>query len=429
MLPPSLCIDLGSAYTKIGFRETPCSQARLLSLEELNLDEQHVCVPSVAAWRERDDRWVFGIDAADLVEGNGILVFRNWKADLFPDGERAVNPWDLLGEDPHEGLRDGPGSYARARNVASRYLTWLRQDLVPRMLPGVDLSKVVLRLCIPEFAMFSPHAAEMDRMLEAAGWHNPASFCSSEPMSNLTGALTQGHNAVLEPQPGKVFADIPKMFARSHLLEMVAACQEGDEGDVSEYATLIIDVGAYTTDFGLISIDLAGHGFFPISETHSVPLGVHELDRRVVDVLPEPLGSAVSRFSGREWERFHRVVYTEDREWGLPTGGVVNGSEEERTRIANVVVQFAAEIAAGLNDFLEQYRPPAVQEVILTGGGNNIPELARRLRTALARWGVATFYLPKAGLSLNGARQVEIVPSVVRGASAVGGASVLFDLA
>ncbi len=429
MLPPSLCIDLGSAYTKIGFRETPFSQARLLQLEELNLDDQHVCVPSVAAWRERDDRWVFGIDAADLVEGNGIRVYRNWKADLFPDGERSVNPWDLLGEDPHEGLRDGPGSYARARNVACRYLAWLRQDLVPRMIPGVDLSKAVLRLCIPEFAMFSPHAAEMDRMLEAAGWHNPASFCSSEPMSNLTGALTQGHNAILEPKPGKFFADIPKMFARSHLLEMVAACQEGDEGDVSEYATLIIDVGAYTTDFGLISIDLTGHGFFPISENHSVPLGVHELDRRVVEVLPEPLGAAVSRFSGREWERFHRVVYTDDREWGLPGGGVVNGSQEERARIANVIAQFAAQIATGLNDFLEQYRPPAIQEVILTGGGNNIPELAQRLRKALASWGVATFYLPKAGLPLNGSRQVEIVPSVVRGASAVGGASVLFDLA
>jgi hypothetical protein len=429
MLPSSLCIDLGSAYTKIGFRETPFSRSRLLSLEELSLDEQHVCVPSVAAWRERDDRWVFGMEAAGLVEGNGIRVYRNWKADLFPSGTDVTNPWDLLGEDPHEGLRDGPGSYARARNVASRYLNWLRHELVPRMIPGVDLGAVVLRVCIPEFAMFSPHAAEMDRMLESVGWHHPASFCCSEPMSNLTGALTQGHNAVLEPRPGQIVADVPKMFDRSHLLEMLETYQEGDEGDVSEYATLIVDVGAYTTDLGLISIDLAGYGFFPISEADSVPLGIHELDRRVVEVLPEPVAAVVNRFNGLEWERFHRVVYMEAREWSLPGGGVVNGSGGERARIAGVVGQFALDIAAGLDEFLRRHRPNRVQEVVLTGGGNNIPELVRRLRKALAPWNVSTFYLPKAGAPFDGARQVEIVPGVVRGASAVGGASVLFDLA
>lgn len=429
MLRPALCIDLGSAYTKIGFRETPFSQARLLTLEELNLDEQHVCVPSVAAWRERDDRWVFGIDAADLVEGNGIRVFRNWKADLFPAGERAVQPWDLLGEDPHEGLRDGPGSYARARNIARRYVTWLREDLVPRMLPGVALNEISVRLCIPEFAMFSPHAAEMDRILEAAGWFNPASYCCSEPMANLTGALTQGHNAILEPQPGKIFADVPSMFERSHLLEMVAACQEDGDDFIPEYATLIVDVGAYTTDFGLISIDLAGHGFFPLSETHSVPLGIHELDRRVMEVLPESVGNALRTFSGREWERFHRVIYAEGRGWELPGAGAVGVDPAERVRIGEVVAGFAREIAEGMNDFLEEFRPPAVQEVILTGGGTNIPEISRRLRLALASRGVGTFYLPKAGIQLNGARQVEIIPGVVRGASAVGGASVLFDLA
>jgi len=294
---PALCIDLGSAYTKVAFRDTPSSQAKLLGLEELNLDEQHVCVPSVAAWRERDDRWVFGMDAADLVEGNGIRVFRNWKPDLFPSGESGTNPWDLLDEDPREGLLDAAGSYARARNVARRYLTWLREDLMPRMLPGVDLGDVVLRLCIPEFAMFSPHAAEMDRILEAAGWFNAASYCCSEPMANLTGALTQGHNAVIEPQPGKLFANVPEMFARSHILEMVAAYQEDDDADAAEYATLIIDVGAYTTDFGLISIDLSGHGFFPLSETSSVRLGVHELDHRVAAALPSHL-AAVGALSG-----------------------------------------------------------------------------------------------------------------------------------
>ena len=86
-------------------------------------------------------------------------------------------------------------------------------------------------------------------------------------------------------------------------------------------------------------------------------------------------------------------------------------------------------LAAGLDEFLRRHRPNRVQEVVLTGGGNNIPELVRRLRKALAPWNVSTFYLPKAGAPFDGARQVEIVPGVVRGASAVGGASVLFDLA
>jgi hypothetical protein len=426
---PALSIDLGSAYTKIGFRETPSSRAKLLSLEELSLDDQHVCIPSVAAWRERDDRWVFGMEAAGLVEGNGIRVFRNWKPDLFPTGDEAGNPWDLLGEDPYEGLYDGPGSYARARNIAGRYLAWLRHDLVPRMLPGVDLGQVVLRLCIPEFAMFSPHAADMDRLLEASGWFNPASFCCSEPMANLTGALTQGHNAVLEPEPGRLFADVPRMFERSHLLEMVAAYQADEEESEAEYATLIVDVGAYTTDLGLISIDLSGYGFFPLSETVSVPLGIYELDRRIAVALPGGLGSALASLSGREWERFHQVVYAEGREWDLPQGGTVGQNAEQRAIIAGTVVKFAGDISKAMNGFLEEHRPPRIQEVILTGGGNNIPDIARRLRTDLGSRGVSTFYLPRASPQASGPRQVEIFPSVVRGASAVGGASVLFDLA
>jgi len=426
---PAISIDLGSAYTKIGFRETPFARTRLLSLEELNLDDQHVCVPSVAAWRERDDRWVFGMEAAGLVEGNGIRVFRNWKPDLFPSGDDAGNaPWDLLGEDPHEGLRDGPGSYARARNVAGRYLGWLREDLIPRMLPGVDLGESVLRLCIPEFAMFSPHAADMDRILEGAGWFNPASYCCSEPMSNLTGALTQGHNAVLEPEPGRIFADVPKMFARSHLFEMVAAFQADEDEEEAEYATLIIDVGAYTTDIGLISIDLSGRGFFPLSETTSVPLGIYELDRRIGLALPAAVGGSLSALSGREWERFHRVIYTESREWDLPSGGVVGNTPEQRAIIAGTVTKFASDIAKAMNLFLDEHRPPCIQEVILTGGGTNIPEVARRLRTDLASRGVSTFYLPKATPQAPGPRQVEIPPNVVRGASAIGAASVLFDL-
>jgi hypothetical protein len=401
-------------------------------------DSDDFCVPSVAAWRERDDRWVFGAEAADLVEGNGIRVFRNWKPDLFPASGRSGRRRPVAAGEPTEreerqALRSGPGSYLRARIVARRFLEWLRAEVVPELVPGADGERVAARLCIPDFALHSAQAADLERLLAAAGWGGDGPRCCSEPMAHVTGVLTDGRNAILEPEPGsgRWLVNVPEMFAANHLRGMARAARAGS-GEGEEYATLVVDIGAYTTDFALLSVDVSRRGAFPLSETASAPLGVHEMDRRIRDALPGRLGPHLDRLSARDWERFHRVVYGERREWELPGGGgAVGRGTEQHAAIGRVLGRFGVELAAALNAFLDRHRPPRVQEVILTGGGSRIPEWSAILRETLAERKVGIFYLPREGMGRGpgpgDAEEAELGGDLVRGAGAVGGASVVFD--
>jgi len=433
----ALCLDLGSAYTKIGFRESGGTRTRLLRTEGGGGEDEGVCIPSVAAWRERDDRWVFGAEAADLVEGNGIRVFRNWKQDLFPAGgrgggrRRPALPAEPTEREERQALGSGPGSYLRARTVARRFLGWLRSEVVPPRVPGFDPGRTAARLCVPDFALFTPQAMDLDRLMESVGWGGRAPRGCSEPLANVTGVLTDGRNAVMEPEPGsgRWFANLPDMFRPGHVRSVTQVSRAGREGDGEEHSTLVVDIGAYTTDFALLSVDVSRRGVFPLSETGSSPLGIHELDRRLREAVPPRLGAQLERLSGREWERLHRVVYGERREWELPGGGgTIGRGPDAQAAVGRVLARFGLEVAAAMTGFLDRHRPPCIQEVILTGGGNRIPELSGVLRHALAGRRVTVFYLPRAGTGNRcGAEEMELSSELIRGASAIGGASVVFD--
>ena len=48
-MPPVLCIDFGSAYTKVALRRGPDEPSKILDEPTLNLDTLKICIPTIAA--------------------------------------------------------------------------------------------------------------------------------------------------------------------------------------------------------------------------------------------------------------------------------------------------------------------------------------------------------------------------------------------
>ncbi len=198
---PAISIDFGAAYTKVAVRQEPNSSARLLSHEKLRLDEDHICIPTVAAWRERDDRWIFGGDAAELKSGNGIHVFRNWKPVLFMPPAEALDPQSSLGRlfyyNLEGGVEDGP-----VRQLAVKYFEWILQVMIPTMIEFKDLKDPVLRVSIPDFQGDTDYDYLIQEIIMEAGWPNARVFCA--PQSAAGGRTHDNRPArgsVPQPRP------------------------------------------------------------------------------------------------------------------------------------------------------------------------------------------------------------------------------------
>src|SRR6516164_9762035 len=82
-----LCIDFGSAYTKVALRTGLNGPANLIRDVPLAPKETSFCVPSVVARVERKGgvAWSVGEAAARMAPGNGVRIYRYWKARLLSD--------------------------------------------------------------------------------------------------------------------------------------------------------------------------------------------------------------------------------------------------------------------------------------------------------------------------------------------------------
>ena len=425
-MKPAISIDLGAAFTKVAFRKEADSSSILLNHEKLRLDEGHVCIPSIAAWRESDDRWVFGVDAADIQPGEGVHVFRNWKPMLFNPTAEVLDPDSALGRVFHRVLPMGEHGDHRlqVRTVAVKFFEWLREVMLPELLGGAPVEDPVVRICIPDFALETAEADEVERILTDAGWETPWSFCISEPLANLTGALSQGKNSVEQDGQGMLVPNIEDIFSGSELLKFVdstsVAVPESEDG----FTVLLVDIGAYTADSGVVAIDPDSIGYFPLCETHSEPYGIEMLDDLVKDALSEEKSEIITKLTATEREQFRRTVYSEERSWSI--NNVTFGDGEEAQVIDRCITELTGKISEEIDAFLESHEVSKLSEVVFTGGGSNIPRIVQRLAEKLVDKGVGTYHSAKLTGAPGGSKTVEVSQQVVRGSSALGGASVLF---
>ncbi|MBX2798912.1 MAG: hypothetical protein KTR31_14645 [Myxococcales bacterium] len=416
---PVVCIDFGNSYTKVGVRWDPELPSDLVKDDALQYDDElYVCIPTAAAVvrRESGDRWFLGTDLVGVREGiPGLQVFRNWKPAFFGGSEEP-----------------------EVDEVAERYFRWLRTLVDPALREfGPSFSeRYVTRITLPAFGPQARSEQRLLGILERAGWRAAAAApCVSEPVANALGIFTQGRNAVWLPDnAARPRAHTGKMLAGTPLLE-VARRRYDNKYSQKMYWTLIVDLGGYTLDFAMLGFDVTSmdmphgtHNGQRRFETQSRPLGVAALDRHVADALPE---TARERFVAlidasdqRGLEELHRRVYQRGRDYRLRRGGGVIGGDAVRSCIE----RFADEAASLTEAFIEQGQYERIDDLVLTGGGMNIPAVRDAIRLSLAdisrfkhAWVAAT------ADEVLASHYKRLEPRYVRGATALGGSTVYFD--
>lgn len=459
------CIDFGSAYTKVALRRDPTADSELLTWPNIDF-----CVPSTIAVDRRGTKakLAFGEEAVDEKGGGGIDVHRNWKRAVFlaPSAvrltqsplEALLQSDDLLVLATKYGVLPGQIGYLQqmvgnaksliagpggrvvsaesqqqtiATALAAHFFHWLRQRVMEACakLPttGLKFEDIPVRVAVPAFAKHGsephPGCKLILDSLDKAGWPlHPDQPVVAEPYSNAIGILTKGANVL--SRTGRLnFGD---MFGKGPLITVLK-----DAEHYPSYRALVIDVGAFTTDFAALTFTPDGvptltpdSGF--VVREKSVPFGVSDLDeqmRAVLQVEDWPVKPSWS-----DWTKVQQSVYSEGKGYRAPGLGRVVGGPTDSVAVQECIGAFAKRIADETTAFGEGLDPAFTQELILTGGGSSIPLVRESLRTAASTGGKAFVKTHAPDLKrVKGAPVDKLDEQFTRGGSALGGASIYFE--
>ena len=419
-----LSIDFGSAYTKIALRRGFDSRAELLEFPRAAKDEP-LLTPSVVALDTRGDRerWLVGVDAARSVEGEGVAVYRNFKSQLYEAdvGSRTV-------------VSGGVGP----EHLVARFFAGLRESL-PRRLRSAPV-----RLSVPKLDGHGTTVQEsMTSVLESTGFSIATERpLVHEPEANTIGMLTRGRNETWTPP----LKDFQKHRGREGQLalmlddDLTRRLQAMRQG--ARYPVLLLDVGAFTTDFGYVSFDESFREDLnkPKILQESVKLGVAQLDDRVRARLNEESRNAIGGLSPAEWDRHKRALYRGDSvELPVPGGGLTRiGAGVEQEMIVEEIAQFVEEIWAAKLDFCASNDLSRIEAQFLSGGGALISRIREDLTNRVESGGNSRVFdllyagEPRRALGDRAhAREIEERrrrnQALVRGGSAIGGCSVFWE--
>lgn len=466
------CIDLGSGYTKVGLRTAPTESAILLTSPTVAAGGVEFCIPSVVAVDTQGGgrKYEYGYDALNRRAGGQIQVFTNWKRWVFEAGRTlpmGLEPL-LASEDfaalagrfqvPLQQVRSlqhlvraarglggatplatEPREVQLAKVIAEKFFGFLRTftlDVCRRLArPPEGVEDIPAVLAVPAFGPedelgVNPGVQLLTSAMTKAGWklRTPRPVIS-EPLSNAVGVLTDGENAmrtvVYKNKPKVRRLDLGKMFRKGPIITATKSPKHHPL-----YRAVVVDVGAYTTDIAVVEVPVSQiDDFEPAAfscRQVSVPLGMHTLDARVRSVLPTAQADYLSRLSAADEEDFRRRVYAEGVQYRTLEGAI--GGSAARPAINDVLNTFANEITDHLTGFCRGWPPSNLQELLLTGGGNNIPALRSAFETAIGTLGGAV------QVHTSGERAAvltcphrQLTNPTSRGGSALGGCSIFFE--
>jgi hypothetical protein len=203
------------------------------------------------------------------------------------------------------------------------------------------------------------------------------------------------------------------------------------------YWTVVVDVGSYTTDIAVVGFDLDNPDErFDDEErlrAFSQPIGVMKLDSMVEKRVGVETAACFRKLSGNSGriERYHRAVYGSFRLPYQIGGGVKIGEGSESEAIRECIREFADEVAEFAETYLNAHRYGRIDTLILTGGGCAIPAVRDSLSCRLKDFRTQTMnsiiYIPTSGADSPKSGFRPLPPTLVRAATAIGGASVFFD--
>ncbi|MEO0445758.1 MAG: hypothetical protein AAF191_06735 [Verrucomicrobiota bacterium] len=442
-----ISIDFGNSYCKVGLRHEKDGASALLRDGGFNLDDGNFCIPTIIGQREKDGLFRYGTSVFE--EGAGVHVYRNWKPLFFEDSMEASQDSlrNALRADGHD-----------VEELALGYFSWLRRQVAPicRQEFGIsDPSEIPARITLPAFGNVSGAREKLEALLEESGWNlADVGQAIPEPVANAIGTFSQGRNAVWNPpQPGsrpqdrdagtQVFPHYGRMFEGSPLLWAMQA-QAKDLMEESIHWVLVADLGGYTLDFAMLGFNLEDvedldRTFSPDSPVSdpprfarlSYPFGVMDLDQMVYDVLPDDQQNAfrvmMSDVDQRRLETFHRRFYRHFQPMRVGRTEIGGGSEIDTVKDA--VDSFNHRIQELAQTFLDTYQFPKVHQLVLTGGGSNIPGVRRALIDQLEpdfTHGARNEEKPEKEEFLS-TKYMELTHNEVRGATATGGTNVYFE--
>ncbi len=393
------------------------------------------CIPSVVTCVHRAGEvfWYIGDQAAELTpaEGNG-KVYRDLKEQLFSQEYGR------------------PERNEEYREVGKVFFRELKKTLMEMNLTW-DVGSCPVRVCIPRLREDDSAQELMAGILNDAGWR-PAENRGTvyEPESNVCGVLTRGRNKTWYPKtweprcPTYLY-----MYGRDGVIEEFRrAWKTKRKGN---YRVLVIDVGAFTTDFGYVKFD---DSFWDNDIRHpdviqiSREIGVRKLDQAIIEQMNPEVQRAIQQTSASGREDFNRLLYKGDSAAiRIPAGGmlIIEKGGAEAQRIDAAIASFAGRIVDAKDDFRTNHVKGKIDAQVLTGGGSMIPKVRSILVESMKQDGASSVYdlldeneprkvqekgLWPIGLPFN-LEQIEQrnrrSRELVRGGSAIGGCSVSFE--
>jgi hypothetical protein len=246
----------------------------------------------------------------------------------------------------------------------------------------------------------------------------------TEPYANAVGVLTGGTNVV---QKGKFH--LGKMFGRGPLITAL-----GDPAHHDSYRAVVIDVGAFTTDFATLTLKSDGKTIddpdtaFATRQV-SVPLGISDLDDRVIGSLPKEKQDWLRKSAEPiQVEGFRRSVYALGKPLRTYEVGLIGGAADTEAVQAGMTA-FVKDVATEAEKFLGGLGAVDLQELVLTGGGVSIPGVRDGLISVAHGHGRSFVKTHAPGLK-KGTVAGHINPlkeELARGGSALGGASLYYE--
>ena len=416
-----LCVDLGSAYTKVALREDWNGTAELIRDLPQADSETTFCIPSLLAKVRRGGKvhWLSGADAATQRNSDDVKLVTNWKEVFFSQM---------------------PNAEVDAFEAASEFFRQL-PSILAQGSRGIDAKKYPVRVCIPKLEEVTDGEDRISEVLEHVGWKS-APDCPTvyEPEANALGVFSRGKNATWEPSRGTGRSSPGRSFMLAKMFEdEVFRKYERIHGS---FSTLAIDIGAYTTDFGLVRFDTSFSEKWTIPEVlqESVKLGIGELDQAVQMLLSRSARETVQRSNAREWDSRKQLLYSGNEAALLDDLGkqVIVGRGTERQQIDGAIETFAARVIAAGKKFLAGKGERRIDFLTITGGGAMIPALRSAVFSSFPATSRRIDLLDRHEAArstpvVNGRRDQRAVDArarlnrdLMRGGSAVGGTSVFF---
>jgi hypothetical protein len=479
-----ICIDFGSAFTKVSVRRGRRTNSDIVVSTEHALPagtdtspEYRLCVPStvIVDTTTPTPQYSFGLRTINRRTSDTITVRKNWKKELFsasgtapsvaPPKARKMTRLESLVHSPafaklaeqyrvskneltslqwlvihatsitlpiyNAPLPEGPVDYTFP--LAVEFFRWLRGVVLAAASGqgGQDaVARLPVRVTVPAFAPEDqlaqhPGCVRLREALQMAKWelHSEMPFVS-EPYSNAVGVLTQGSNCTR----------VADMFKHGLL---ITALRDPKTHDI--YRVAVIDVGAFTTDFACLTMNSFGQ-VVQLSDiefetkTHSVSVGMSDLDDAVLAALnAENQAYFRDEASPAEWAELRLYLYTLKQPYSSPVGDV--GTPEEMPRIEAAIGEFQTRLAVETTKFFAAIEDVPFKELVLTGGGSTVPAIQETLIGAAeaGRQKYRKVHMPV--VAETGHREttnLQIVTpldaKLTRGATALGGTSSYFDL-